>query len=216
MAGPVLSPDKRRVLALDGGMTANVRFVVLPTGAGEITRLETPGMTEVFCAGWTPDAKQVYFVGDDGHGWRIYFYDLASRQMHAVTPQISVKSSHGEVHTLSADGKYIFARDLIGNEHYPVGGGAPQPVRGWMPDDIWVTWSVDGKSAYVYHDDKTTAPVYRIELATGKRQIVNTVSVSDPAGVTAVVNMRITPDGKAYAYSYNRELSDLYLVAGVR
>jgi len=45
---------------------------------------------------------------------------------------------------------------------------------------------------------------------------VNTVSVSDPAGVTAVVNMRNTPDGKAYAYSYNRELSDLYLVAGVR
>ena len=29
--------------------------------------------------------------------------------------------------------------------------------RGWMPDDIWVTWSVDGKSAYDYHDDKITA-----------------------------------------------------------
>jgi len=85
-----------------------------------------------------------------------------------------------------------------------------------MPDDIWVTWSVDGKSAYLYHDDKTTAPVYRIELATGKRQIVNSVSVSDAADVTAIVNMRITPDGKAYAYSYNRELSGLYLVADVR
>jgi len=45
---------------------------------------------------------------------------------------------------------------------------------------------------------------------------VNSVSVSDPAGVTAIVNMRITPDGKVYAYSYNRELSDLYLVEGVR
>ncbi len=216
-AVPVLSPDAKRILALDGGATGNVRLAVSPTGAGETTRLDTPGMTEIFPAGWASDATQVYFVGDDGHGWRIYFYDLASHQMHTVTPQISVKYSHGEVHTLSADGKYIFARDLSGNgQLYPVGGGAPQPVRGWMPDDIWVTWSADGKSAYVYHDNKTTALVYRIDLATGKRQTVNSVSVSDPAGVTAIVNMRITPDGKAYAYSYNRELSDLYLVEGVR
>ena len=85
-----------------------------------------------------------------------------------------------------------------------------------MPDDIWVAWSVDGKSAYDYHDDKTAAAVYRIELATGKGQIVNSVSMSDPAGVTAIVNVRITSDGKAYVYSYSRELSDLYLVEGVR
>jgi len=62
-----------------------------------------------------------------------------------------------------------------------------------MPDDIWVTWSVDGKSAYLYHDDKTTAPVYRIELATGKRQIVNSVSVSDAADVTAIVICALRP-----------------------
>jgi hypothetical protein len=39
---------------------------------------------------------------------------------------------------------------------------------------------------------------------------------SDPAGVTAVLNVRMTADGKAYAYSFDRELSDLFLVEGVR
>ena len=39
---------------------------------------------------------------------------------------------------------------------------------------------------------------------------------SDPAGVTAVLNVRMTPDGKSYAYSYNLELSDLFIVENVR
>jgi hypothetical protein len=86
----------------------------------------------------------------------------------------------------------------------------------WPPDDIWVTWSANGKSAYVYHDDKTTAPIKRIDLATGKRQLLNTIFVSDPAGVTAIGNVSMTPDGKSYAFSYSREQSDLYLVEGVR
>jgi len=54
-----------------------------------------------------------------------------------------------------------------------------------------------------------------VDLATGKRQIVNAISVGDPAGVTAITNMRITRDGKSYAYSYARDLSGLYLVEGV-
>jgi hypothetical protein len=69
-------------------------------------------MTEILPTGWTTDAKQIYFGGDDGHGWRIYFHDLAAHQMRGVTPQITVKPSHLEVHTLLPDGKNIFARDL--------------------------------------------------------------------------------------------------------
>jgi Tol biopolymer transport system component len=174
-------------------------------------------MTEILPTGWTTDAKQIYFGGDDGHGWRIYFHDLAAQQMRGVTLQTTVKPSHLEVHTLSPDGKNIFARDLAGKgQLYPLAGSAPEPVRGWAPDDIWVTWSANGKSAYGYHDDKTSAPIYRIDLATGKRQLLNTIFVSDPAGVTAIGNVRMTPDGKSYAFSYSRELSDLYLVEGVR
>jgi hypothetical protein len=39
---------------------------------------------------------------------------------------------------------------------------------------------------------------------------------NDPAGVTAIICVRMTADGKAYAYSFSRELSDLFLVEGVR
>jgi serine/threonine protein kinase len=39
---------------------------------------------------------------------------------------------------------------------------------------------------------------------------------SDAAGVTTILNVRMTADGKTCAYSFSRELSDLFLVEGVR
>jgi Tol biopolymer transport system component len=83
-------------------------------------------------------------------------------------------------------------------------------------EDIWINWSADGRSAYVYHDDKAVATVYRLNLATGKRDVIGTIAVTDAAGVTAIVNVRMTPDSRTYVYSYVRELSDLFLVEGVR
>jgi len=118
---------------------------------------------------------------------------------------------------LSADGKLIFARDLEGRgQLYPVSGGAPRPISGWLPDDIWVAWAGDGRSAYVFHDEKTSAPLYRLDLNSGKRQLIAALAPSDTAGVTTILGVRMTPDGKSYAYSYSRELSDLFLVEGVR
>jgi Tol biopolymer transport system component len=99
---------------------------------------------------------------------------------------------------------------------YPLAGGEPREIPGWSSEDMWVNWSADGHSAYVYRDEKTSAPVYRLDLATGKREQVATLAPGDPAGVTAVLNVRMTADGKTYGYSFSRELSDLFLVEGVR
>jgi hypothetical protein len=38
----------------------------------------------------------------------------------------------------------------------------------------------------------------------------------DTAGVVSITPPKITPDGRSYAYSYIRTLSDLYLVEGLR
>jgi len=39
---------------------------------------------------------------------------------------------------------------------------------------------------------------------------------SDPAGVTSIYRVRLSADGKTYAYSYVRGMSDLFQVEGVR
>jgi eukaryotic-like serine/threonine-protein kinase len=214
---PVLSPDETRVLAIELSLSNTPSLSLLPVGAGETQNLNSGGMVQMNAVGFTPDGKSVYFAGDEGHGWRMYLLDLAGGTPRALTPVITMKPSHFETHVVSPDGKFIFARDLSGKgELYPLAGGEPRAVAGWSPDDIWVNWSADGRSAYVYHDDKTSAPVYRLDLNTGKRELVSTLAPGDSAGVTSVYNVRMTSDGKTYGYSFARELSDLFLVDGVK
>jgi Tol biopolymer transport system component len=214
---PVLSPDGKSVLAINGSISAVRELTILPTGAGEIRKLDSPNFPLQTSLGWMPDGKAVYFTADDGHGWHGYLQDVASGAPRAITPVISVRPSNSETHLVSPDGKYFFARDAGDKAMlYPVAGGNAKAVAGWMPEDIWITWTSDGRSAYVYHDERNSAPVYRLDVTSGKRELVRTLEVGDPAGLTAIPNVRFTPDGKAYAYSYSRELSDLFLVAGVK
>jgi Tol biopolymer transport system component len=214
---PVLSPDGKQVLSF-GTTTLNLlRLVLLPTGVGETRMLDSGAMQQASSMGWMPDGKAIYFAGDDGQRWRMYIQEIAGTARHAVTPLISLKRNHFESHIVSSDGKLMFARDVNGRgQLYPIAGGEPRAVPGWSPEDLWINWAADGRSAYVYADDKIAAPVYRLDLNTGKRDLVATLAPSDSSGVTAIVSVRMTADGKAYAYSFSRELSDLFLVEGVR
>ena len=217
-SAPVLSPDGTRVLASEATIVGQgIHLAVLPTGVGETQTLNSSGIQQVAHKGWMPDGRAIYFASDDGHGWRMYVQDLIGGAPHAVTPLISVQPAHFESQMVSPDGKFAFGRDLSGRgQLYPLAGGEPQSLPGWLPKDIWITWSADGRSAYVYHDEKTSAPVYRLDVASGKRELVMTLAPGDSAGVTAIQNVRMTPDGKTYAYSYSRELSDLFMVEGAR
>jgi eukaryotic-like serine/threonine-protein kinase len=213
---PVISADGTQVLAFEAAAVGTSRPALIPTGAGEVRFLNSTLALQSNAMGFMPDNKAAYFSNDDGHGWRMYIQDLAGGVARAVTPLISVRTHYFESHVVSPDGKLMFARDATGKGMlYPVAGGAGRPVPGWLAEDIWITWSADGRFAYVYQDDKTSAPVYRVDMATGKRDLVATFAPSDSDGVTAIVSVRMTPDGKTYAYSDTRELSDLFLVSGV-
>ena len=145
-------------------------------------------------------------------------YRTSQAARRRALPPLRHSRGYSETHLVSPDGKLIFARDFRNNKAmlYSLDGGEARAIPGFQPDDIWITWTADGKSAYVFHDEKYFAPVYRLELTTGKRKLVTTINVGDPAGVTSMQAVRITPDGKSYVYSYSREQSDLFVVEGVR
>ena len=58
--------------------------------------------------------------------------------------------------------------------------------------------------------------IFRIDLATGRREVWRELTTSDPAGVWRIHPVTVTGDGGTYAYSYSSALGDLYLVEGVR
>ena len=55
-----------------------------------------------------------------------------------------------------------------------------------------------------------------LDLATGKRTLWRSLAPADPAGVSQIGPIVMTPDGASYIYGYHRTLSDLYLVEGLK
>jgi len=177
-------------------------------------RIERGGIQHYWLAGWFPDAKRLIFVGNDGRSWRVYAQDLAGGPPRPLTPEVSV-GFIGPL--LSPDARLVWARD---SEHklwlYPLDGGPRRPVAGIGPDDEWVGWAADSKSAFIRRVNEIPSRIFRLDLATGEKRLIRELLPDDPAGVQAIKFVCITPDAKFLAYSYTRALSELYLVEGLK
>jgi hypothetical protein len=99
---------------------------------------------------------------------------------------------------------------------YPLAGGDPRPLPAPDPADELLRWVEYGRSLYVWRGLARPATIERLELETGRRATLARVSPADPAGVGALMEVAVTPDGRGYAYSYDRTLDELYLVTGLR
>jgi len=58
--------------------------------------------------------------------------------------------------------------------------------------------------------------VTRVDIATGRREPFKEIMPADPAGVQSIPTLRFSADGKSYAYSIGRILSDLFVVDGLK
>ena len=63
---------------------------------------------------------------------------------------------------------------------------------------------------------KTHANIYRVELATGRRDLWKTLTPADPTGFEEIYAVHIADGEQSYYYTISRVLSDLYLVRGLR
>lgn len=71
---------------------------------------------------------------------------------------------------------------------------------------------------YVIGAEQVGVPLklYRYDTVTGEKKPWRELVPADRAGVFSVNMIDITPDERWYAYSYVRDLSDVYLVQGLR
>jgi hypothetical protein len=97
-----------------------------------------------------------------------------------------------------------------------VGSCQPTPTLNPAADEP-LGWSPDGRSLFVITvgEDKREA-FARVDVSTGRRETLARLDSGDPTGSFGFGWASITPDGRYYAYSFGRSLSDLYLVKGLR
>jgi len=118
---------------------------------------------------------------------------------------------------VSPDGRLLLvqgSRDEY--QLYPSAGGEPRPVSSLAPDDIVVRWTADGRGVLALRWSEVPARLERVDLETGRRDLIRRLAPPDLAGVLRILNAAVANDGNAYAYSTWPLKSDLFLVEGAR
>lgn len=205
---PSLSPDGKWVAALDLSSPAQVEL--LPTGVGQPRRLTNDNLERVRVR-WVPDGSSLIFIGNEpGQMRRSYLLDLNGKS-RPITPPGTAGIS------VTADSKFLMAIDPQNKRWlYPLAGGEPVPFPATLKeDDVFLRFEPDGKS-FLVRTRAVPSKVSRVFLDNSPREDVRLISPPDPAGVLGIANVVFDTDCKAYAYSYSRLLSDLWVVDGLR
>jgi eukaryotic-like serine/threonine-protein kinase len=211
-----ISPDGQWVAANVGGRGSQT--VLMPTGAGEPKALGDEGHRFEEAA-FFPGGKRILLLAvDPGHADRSYVKDLQTGKMRAVAPEgISCQ-------VVSPDGTETACTGPHGEGAiYSVEGGTSRPIPGFQTGrEDPLMWSADGRSLYVGpvavpQRWDATLRVFRLDLATGKRELWHEFTPADlTARLAPLYNFAMTSDGKSYAYSFLNGPSDLYLVTGLK
>jgi len=205
--GPALSADGQWVAAINNDSPDQIEL--LPTGVGE-PKLLTHDQMGHARAMWLPGGKSVAFTGSEAnHLPRTYMMDLPDGKPRAVTPEGVFGPK------VSPDGEYVVAQRDHKMWLYPLQGGEPQPFAGLQEGDFIVQWNAGARNLLVATRG-VPARIVRVDLASGHREEWKEITPSDPAGIENLPSIRFSADGKSYAYSYYRDLSELYVVEGLK
>jgi len=206
-----LSPDGKWATSVSAGNPD--QMTLLPTGPGQPRTVNISGLEHIQ-NGWArflSDGQRLITNGNElGHTNRCYMLDLAGGSPKAVTPEGIVCGPS------SPDSRFVVG---IGQDSalalYPVAGGAPRPLPGMEASFHPVQWSQDGSELYGYRTGELPSKIYKVDISTGKQTVTQELRPGAPAGVVIVTPVVVSRDGTRFAYSYNENLSVLYLVSGL-
>ena len=124
--------------------------------------------------------------------------------------------------SLSPDGHTLVTVDRYG-EYYVCStepSSEPRPLAGYRDGDVPLQWSADGRSLFVREAGNLALRIFKLDLSTGARQFWKELAPPDPSVLIDIGSdpgqIRLTPDGKSYAYTYWTFEGELYLAQGLK
>ena len=208
-ANPRFSPDGTIVAA--PLLTTPPQVVLNQTGAGESQRLPVGEITSLKSVAWFPDGKHLLLTGAAaGQPLRTYEMDLEGGKPQALGPADLIGV------TVAKDGKRIAGRNAAGEAVvFDRETQQAQVIPGFQPQESLSKWTDDGRALIVYSSTPWEARIYRLEVATGKRTLLQTIEPNEKAGSMVPIRLAYAEDSKTYAYSTVRILSNLYVIEGL-
>jgi serine/threonine protein kinase/Tol biopolymer transport system component len=203
-----VSPDGKWVASVVPGEPQ--QLTLLPTRTGDVKNLSQPGF-DYDSAQWLPDGKRLSVVGHEiGKPWRNYLQDAAGGRLTPVTPE-------GVFGFPWLDDRSILVpRDDSTWKLYPLDGGQPRDIKALLPMPAVRNLARSGRYVFASLRQEIPLKVYRFDSTTGEKQLWKELAPTDRAGVYNLGVLSLTPDARWYVYSYVRDLSDLYMVEGLK
>ncbi|MGH9440820.1 MAG: protein kinase domain-containing protein [Thermoanaerobaculia bacterium] len=209
--GSTISPDGRFVASVR--RNGDEKLMFYPTGIGQPREIAFPGLKPIWAC-WYPDGRRILVSADaPGHPAGLYEKNIESGALRAISSP-PMNPFHFRV---SPDGETVAGtspdlRITLVSLRTGVSRALPEELEA---GDM-LAWSSDGRS--LYYQDRTPMPakIYRVEIATGRRELVRELRPQDPAGVLGIGPVFTTPDGATVAFSFRRILDELFLVDGLR
>jgi hypothetical protein len=186
------SPDDKWVAAL---IPSTNRIVLYPTGPGEMVKIDKgPIESYRYAAEWFPDGRRLLTCGTDAaKTQRCYEQEVPGGTPRPVTPDgvVGAKLSH--------DGRTLVLS--MANDTFQL-----------LP----LAWTKDDRAVVVMVPGSVPARVEQVDPVSGRRTMLRTLGPPDRAGVNAITVTDWIDDGRGYVYTYFRELTNAFVVSGVR
>ncbi len=209
-----LSPDGKWVLTVPS--SGPRKLVLVPTGAGEVRRLEHAPECET--AEWFPDGKRILGVFlEPGGRPRFFVFEPGSGRLRDLPLPADTRLAT-ETKMLSRDGTRIAVIEANGDVRIfsTDDGRLMRRLPAAAPGYEIIGWADDGRHLFLYRIGDVPEKVQRLDIESGKVELWRELMLEDPAGLIRIHPVMVTPDGRHWAYTYGRVLSDLYVVEGLK
>jgi eukaryotic-like serine/threonine-protein kinase len=205
-----LSPDGKWVVTASASGPRTP--VLIPTGAGETRRLEAAPTCD--SAEWFPDGKRI-LCGNVKSG--VFSVEVATGKASKLPLPADIPL-FSQSQMLSRDGNRIAVIEANGDVRIfsLVDGRTMQRVSAAASGYSQIGWAEDGRHLYLYRIGEVPARIQRLDLDSGKMELWRELTLEDLAGLIRIHPVIVTPDGRYWAFSYTRVLSDLYVVEGLK
>ena len=102
---------------------------------------------------------------------------------------------------------------------HPIGEGAGisvRPAAGLASGDKPIRFASDGRSVFASRSEGLTVRVFSVDTTTGSRRLLREFRPADAAGMLGPGGVDLTPDARFWVHGYMRDLSDFYVIDGLR
>jgi hypothetical protein len=206
-----LSPDEKWALVARSSPVPHLSL--LPTGIGEPRDLPAGAAVRYHWASFFPDGRRILIAAQEkGKPPRSYIQDLSGG------PPRPFAEDGMRATLISPDSREVAGSTLEGLHliYRADGEGRARAIVGAEPGDFLVAWSEDGKTILVRGIETRPLTLYRIDLASGRRERWKELAPPDLAGFVEFgagpMGVHVTPDFRFYAYNFYTDLENLRII----